>query len=1087
MRNFFVLAALLLLVTPAIKGADGPPTPEIPPITLIVPPVGPVPQTPVFSENPKSEDFFRVRVFQEPLIPVGEPTLAENKALASALITFAAREVKDNFSALTDFLHEHPNSAWGPSLLTALGLEYYNTGYFSRALEVWTTAWNSSKHLKERRVRAFADRALGELIRMHARIGNFVEIEGLLAESKDRSLPGGASEQIAGAKQALWAMRNTPEVAFRCGPLALKTILSQFNPEGADDSAIQAYASTQRGVSLGQVCELSKQVKLHLQIARREPNAPFLIPAVVHWKVGHYAAVLKEEPGGNRFLVVDPTFGNSVLMSATALEAESSGYFLVRPGPLPRGWIPVSEAEANTIWGKGTTTGSDPNNTAPYDQKAKDNCPSYGMPVDNAHLMLVSLNIEDTPVRFSPPRGPSIQFTLTYNQREANQPANFAYSHFGQKWTHNWLGYIVDNGGTGIADVQHYVEGGGTETFTGFDTGTQTFVINWRTHASLKRDSSTNYTLTLPDGSKKVYGQPDGTVGAGRKVFLTQVIDPTGYALNLAYTTNSRLVYVIDPQLQRTNLTFAYASGSNPGEDIYLIRRVTDYYGRYADFTFSTLDTQLSSITDIGGLRSDLSYGVGSFIQKLTTPYGDTKFFYGEEGRVRWLETLDAEGGRTRVEFNESPSLGIPNSDPGTTVPVNPMLTRNSVLYARNTYYWDKKAMHDAPGDYSKARVFHWLHTPDLTGAIGTLESFKEPFENRVWYNYPGQTNSASATQQGTSSLPIRIGRVLDDGTSQFYALSRNQLGKITNAVDPSGRSFSFIYASNGIDLLEVRQTLLGNELLASASYNSMHLPVTFTNTAGQVTRYGYNQYGQLTAVTNALNQIILLNYGTSGHLLSVDGPLAGTNDSVSFSYDAYDRIRTITDPDGFAVTTDYDVFDRPLTNSFPDGTKEIFTYNKLDPNTFTDRGNRVTTLAFNSLRQLVRLEQATNWITYFDWCNCGYLEGITDPRGVSVFWRYDTQSRPISKEFLDGSSVKIEYEQTTSRIKAITTERAVIKTYSYFPDNNLKQITYSDGTPTVSLTYGSTFNRLFTIQDGTGTSTNLYWSIDSPPSLGAG
>jgi hypothetical protein len=40
--------------------------------------------------------------------------------------------------------------------------------------------------------------------------------------------------------------------------------------------------------------------------------------------------------------------------------------------------------------------------------------------------MVVSLNILDTPVWYTPPRGPAPRFTVTYSQREAHQPQTIA-------------------------------------------------------------------------------------------------------------------------------------------------------------------------------------------------------------------------------------------------------------------------------------------------------------------------------------------------------------------------------------------------------------------------------------------------------------------------------------------------------------------------------------------------------------------------------------------------------------------------------------------------------------------------------------
>jgi len=84
----------------------------------------------------------------------------------------------------------------------------------------------------------------------------------------------------------------------------------------------------------------------------------FVIPSVVHWKVGHYAAMVRQE--GDRYLLKDPTFGNTVWATRQALEAEASGYFLIPPGELPRDWRTVDAKEGAAVWGKGETSGNGP-------------------------------------------------------------------------------------------------------------------------------------------------------------------------------------------------------------------------------------------------------------------------------------------------------------------------------------------------------------------------------------------------------------------------------------------------------------------------------------------------------------------------------------------------------------------------------------------------------------------------------------------------------------------------------------------------------------------------------------------------------
>jgi hypothetical protein len=81
-----------------------------------------------FSANPTTQEIFRARVFEEPLVPIGgEPSAEENAALAAAIIAYSKRSGPDDFASLTGFLEKHPQSPWRAALLTGLGFEYYNT------------------------------------------------------------------------------------------------------------------------------------------------------------------------------------------------------------------------------------------------------------------------------------------------------------------------------------------------------------------------------------------------------------------------------------------------------------------------------------------------------------------------------------------------------------------------------------------------------------------------------------------------------------------------------------------------------------------------------------------------------------------------------------------------------------------------------------------------------------------------------------------------------------------------------------------------------------------------------------------------
>jgi hypothetical protein len=184
------------------------------------------------------------------------------------------------------------------------------------------------------RLRALADRAVGELAEIKARLGRYDELGQPFAELGSRDVRGPASGKLAGAREGFAVMRDEPERAFLCGPYGLDRILASVRQGYVRDAKIAAAKSTRRGTSMLQVLDLAESLGFKMQVARRSPGAPVVVPALVHWKAGHFAALTKES--GGRLLMQDPTFGGDLWISRAALEEEGSGYFLMEILPPDR-------------------------------------------------------------------------------------------------------------------------------------------------------------------------------------------------------------------------------------------------------------------------------------------------------------------------------------------------------------------------------------------------------------------------------------------------------------------------------------------------------------------------------------------------------------------------------------------------------------------------------------------------------------------------------------------------------------------------------------------------------------------------------
>jgi hypothetical protein len=471
-----------------------------------------------FSDHPSDLEITRARIFSEPLTPMsGKPKAGENEALASALIAFKKQSDPDNISDLTKFMAAFPHSRWCPSLYLNLGHRRFDTGYLTEAMSYWSDAWQSAKEESGASQKRVADSAVAELLELKARLGKADEIEKLLAQVGKRHFMGSDEEKVHCAIEGLGRMKRFPEKSFKCGPYAIDSILNIGKTVPAPDPVIDNAKSTDKGTSLFQVKQLADKVGLHLQMARRSPGASPVVPSVVHWNLNHFGAIVGSKDG--RYIIKDPTFGVNPAMSvsAKALDAETDGYALVPAGVLPGGWHAVSEQEAQKVWGGGAVSGTgygphvNPPPTPCFDQKL---CPSgkcSGMAHANAWMMQAILNINDTPLSYTPSVGPPIDISINNNYLQADQPATFSFSNLGPNWRFNFLSYLTVDPVTSDATVR--TRSGDSEYYA-YSSG---YTNDLNSQALLVNMGGGTYQRQMKDGSIEVFNL---SIQAHRQIYL---------------------------------------------------------------------------------------------------------------------------------------------------------------------------------------------------------------------------------------------------------------------------------------------------------------------------------------------------------------------------------------------------------------------------------------------------------------------------------------------------------------------------------------------------------------------------------------
>jgi RHS repeat-associated protein len=595
----------------------------------------------------------------------------------------------------------------------------------------------------------------------------------------------------------------------------------------------------------------------------------------------------------------------------------------------------------------------------------------------------------------------------------------------------------------------------------------------------------------------KEYSMPNTYPTAGAsdsRLLLTQRIDPQGRVTQLGYDYVQsaspygvyyfRLHYVVDPD-GRTN-TFNYNTGLH-------ISEIDDPYGRKTTLACDS-SWKMTNIVDAAGLTNSFAYqGANGWITSLTTPYGQTRFnyYYVADASVtdgyqqRAIAVSEPTGAQQLYLYQHQNPSFVSSSETSPTVPGQTNFDNGSTsgtsghgaMTYRNTFHWGRRQYTALSGngnftsgindsltyqfsnpsysqsrfasglaalgaaDYTKAEEKHWLMSgSDSISITEGLSSQRDPSPDsggttpglRTWYNYPGKP---SPELIGSSPQVGCVARLLPDGTSQYTGY--NYYGTTGVPGVPAGAGFvsdnesSYSKPDGSVGVLTNR---------FNYAANSVDL-ISISNSAGQYWNYGYNNYHQVTAITNALQQRTAIGWdeGSTWNLSSVQLPsgksytlfyfqswMSPSSVQANMLRQIYvlpeKRTNTIndysagqpsnvTDERGLTVGNTWDGLNRLTGTSFPDSTTVSNIYNRLDLVATKDRLGNWTRFAFDGLQHLTTVTNANTNVTSYSWCGCGSLDQIVDAANNTNILNYDNQGNLTSIYFPDNSSVTYQFD----------------------------------------------------------------------------
>jgi YD repeat-containing protein len=165
----------------------------------------------------------------------------------------------------------------------------------------------------------------------------------------------------------------------------------------------------------------------------------------------------------------------------------------------------------------------------------------------------------------------------------------------------------------------------------------------------------------------------------------------------------------------------------------------------------------------------------------------------------------------------------------------------------------------------------------------------------------------------------------------------------------------------------------------------------------------------------------------------------------TTYSYDALERLLTITDPLGRIISVTYDGANR-LARRIDPLVATSFSYDaagEVIRVTYSD-GTPAVSLSYDSLGRRIRMSDGTG-TSIFQWDALSRLVGSTDGAGNHVAYGYDLAGRTLTIGYPSAGTVTRTYD-TVGRLASVSDFLGATTRFAYDADSRLMQRSYPNG-----------------------------------------
>jgi RHS repeat-associated protein len=204
---------------------------------------------------------------------------------------------------------------------------------------------------------------------------------------------------------------------------------------------------------------------------------------------------------------------------------------------------------------------------------------------------------------------------------------------------------------------------------------------------------------------------------------------------------------------------------------------------------------------------------------------------------------------------------------------------------------------------------------------------------------------------------------------------------------------------------------------------------------------FAYDLVGNKLTERDPNGNISTFAYTPRYWLKSVTDPAGAT---TTFGYDKVGNQTSVTDPNGNTTTNVYDDLNRLVKTVNPFGQAATFAYDRAGNRTKqVDTNGHVTEWTYNPLKKLTQVKDAKGGVTRYQYDPNGNLVAMIDAKGQTTCYTYNELNWLTRETNSLGLVSTYAYDLAGNRSHA-TSPRGVQTTYQYYPNNLLKEVSYT-------------------------------------------